>query len=236
MLDFNEAPEQRQDGIIPDGTFARIKMVFRPGNASLPNCEAMDAGLFKLANPPSDAVMLDSEFIVLAGPHAKRKFWQMMTVAGGSLDEKGVSKAWNFNKSLLRAMVESALGIDPKDMSEAAKAKRSLRGFRDLDGIEFFARIGVERGGEAPNGGRYPDKNRLAHIVVPGEPQYQILVQGGEVAPQPSGTTGGGRAAAAPQTIRPAWGGGNGTGAVSTAGTPAAAAAASQSGPAWLHG
>ena len=74
--------------LIPDGTFAKIRMSIRPGgvNGSVP----MDAGLLK-ASQTSDAKMLDCEFTVVDGPLARRKFWQNFTVAGGKLDEKGVT-------------------------------------------------------------------------------------------------------------------------------------------------
>lgn len=238
MLDLTDAPSQRPDGIIPDGTFVRIKADLRSGGASLPNMDPIDNGLFKCAKPPSDVVMLDWEFTVLQGQHARCKFWQLMTVAGGSLDEKGVSKAWNITKASLRAMIDSALGLDPKDESEAAKQKRVLRGFRDLDGIEFVCKVGVERGTEG-----YADKNRIAHVVTSNEPEYAVVMQGGEPAPKPTGATGG-RRVAAPAAVRPAWGGGapapaaqsawGGNGA--TAAPSSAPAAAPTGGPAWLHG
>ena len=86
----------------------------------------MDAGLLK-ASQSSDAKMLDCEFTVVEGPYARRKFWQMFTVAGGKLDDKGQSKGWNISKSAFRAMIDSALGLDPKDESPAAKQKRVSR-------------------------------------------------------------------------------------------------------------
>lgn len=238
MLDLSTAPEQRPDGIIPDGTFVRVKASLRDGGASLPNMEPLDNGLFKCAKPPSDAVMLDWEFTVLQGQHARRKFWQLMTVAGGSLDEKGISKAWNITKASLRAMIDSALGLDPKDESDAAKQKRVLRGFRDLDGIEFVCKVGIERGTEG-----YADKNRIAHVVTPNEPEYAVVMRGEEPPPKPTGASGGSRSAA-PAAVRPAWGGGTaapaaqpawGGNSVSAPAT-AAPATAPTGGPAWLHG
>ncbi len=103
----------------------------------------MDAGLLK-ASQSSDAKMLDCEFTVVDGPYARRKFWQNFTVAGGKLDDKGQSKGWNISKSAFRAMVDSALGLDPKDESPAAKQKRVIQGLKQLDGIVFAARIMVE--------------------------------------------------------------------------------------------
>ena len=88
--------------------------------------------------------MLDAEFTVTEGPHIRRKFWQTFTVSGGKVDENGVSIGARITKSTLRAMIDSALGLDPEDMSEATKAKRVLRGFADLSGITFVAKIKVE--------------------------------------------------------------------------------------------
>ena len=122
MYDLNDAqPQMAPMGeLIPDGAFAKVKMTIRPGglNGSTP----ADAGLLK-ASQSSDAKMLDCEFTVMAGPYVRRKFWQNFTVAGGKLDDKGQSKGWNISKSAFRAMVDSALGLDPKDESAAAKAE-----------------------------------------------------------------------------------------------------------------
>jgi hypothetical protein len=195
LLDLNTAEEQRRD-LIPDGVFAPLRASIRPGEYTLPNTDTADVGLFK-ASRSSDAVMLEFEFTVLAGPHAKRKFWQSMTVQGGKTDENGVSLAWNITKSSLRAMAESALGVSPKDMSAEAQAKRRLPNFKSVDGLEFIAKIGVERGSQAPDGGQYADKNKIAHIVTPDEPEWATIRQGGEIAPRPTGGEAGVRAAGA---------------------------------------
>lgn len=242
-MDLNDAPEQREFGaVIPDGTFAKLKGHIRPGQHTLPSAEQIDAGLFK-ASGSSDAVMLDWEFTVLQGPHARQKIWQLTTVAGGSLDEKGQSKAGNISKAMFRAMIDSALGLDPKDMSDATKAKRVLRGFSDLDGIEFVARVGIEKGGiNNQTGGQYPDKNRIAHVVVPGEPEWQPVMAGQEVSAKPTGAvTPRVGAPAAAQQAKPAWqrdaapAPGWQNGATPTSPAPAEAAVAA-AGPAWLRG
>ncbi|ACI97497.1 hypothetical protein [Rhodospirillum centenum] len=180
MYDLNDAqPQMAPAGdLIPDGTFARVRMTIRPGgvNGSSP----LDAGLLT-ASKSSDAKMLDCEFTVVEGAFARRKFWQNFTVAGGKLDDKGVSKGWNIAKAAFRAMVDSALGLDPKDMSDAAKAKRTLRGLKDLDGITFVARIMVEPASSP----QYKDANKLAHVVTPDEPQHSAVLRGEAVPPEP---------------------------------------------------
>ena len=79
-------------------------------------------------------------------------------------------------------MIDSALGLDSQDMSEAAKAKRMLRGLADLHGITFAAKVRVE----PANDPRYSDSNRLDRVVLPGEPEYAKVMAGEGVAAAPS--------------------------------------------------
>lgn len=113
--------------------------------------------------------------------YARRKFWQNYTVAGGKLDEKGQSKGWNISKSAFRAMIDSALGLRPDDLGEAARARRVIGGLKQLDGIIFAARIMVE----ASDNGNYRDANKIANVVLPNEPAYAAIMRGETVAPEP---------------------------------------------------
>src|SRR5687767_9531213 len=180
MYDFNDAQPQMPPlgELIPDGTFAKIKMTIRPGGVN--GSTAMDAGLLKASNS-SDAKLLDCEFTVIDGHFAKRKFWQTFTVAGGKLNDKGQSKGWNISKSTFRAMVDSALGLNPQDTSPAAKQKRVIQALKQLDGIVFAARIMIEPASSP----QYKDQNKLANVVLPGEPQYAAIMRGESVVAQP---------------------------------------------------
>ena len=237
MYDLNDAqPQMAPLGeLIPDGTFAKVKMTIRPGG--LNGSTAMDAGLLK-ASQSSDAKMLDCEFTVAAGPYARRKFWQNFTVAGGKLDEKGQSKGWNISKSTFRAMVDSALGLDPKDESPAAKQKRVIQGLKQLDGIAFAARIMVEPASNP----QYKDQNKLANVVLPGDPQYAAVMRGENVQPDPVNAKP--RKPAETSQGAPAWGGpapaapsGGGVPWANqgAAGAPKPQASVAASGPAWLN-
>ncbi len=213
-IDLNNAPEQRADGVIPEGTFAKVKMTIKPGGVTVDHMDPIDNELFR-ASTSSDVVMLECEFIVLFGPHSRRKFpafgsGQFFTVAGGQIDEKGVSKGWSITFGLLKAILDSAIGLQPKDDSPSAKAKRMMRGIRDFDQVEFVAKIGVEIGDDAPGGGKYPDKNKIIRAVTPDEPEWQIVMGGGEAPAKPSNVTGGSqpaasRAAPAQHEQKPAW-------------------------------
>lgn len=234
-FDLNDAQPQMAPlgDLIPDGTFAKLRMSIRPGgvNGSTP----MDAGLLK-AYQSSDAKMLDCEFTVVEGPLARRKFWQNFTVAGGKLDEKGMSKGWNITKSVIRAMVDSALGLDPKDMSPAAKQKRVIQGLKQLDGIVFTGRIMVEPASSP----QYKDVNKLANVVVPGDGNYAAIMRGEATKPEPINARPRKPADTSAQQ-KPAWGATAAPAAQQSmpwAGASAAPAAspAQPAGPAWLNG
>jgi hypothetical protein len=236
-LDLNDAGAQLERGaVIPAGSHVKLRMHIRPGGSSAPGLDALDAGLLTQSKK-SDVLMLDCEFTVVGGPHNNRKLWQNMTVSGGSLDEKGVSKGWNVTKATLRAVIESATATKPDDMSEEAKAKRRFQAFRQLDGIEFYARVGVEAGDDRPGGGKYPDKNRIDHVVTPADPEYAAMRAGQEVAPAATAAVapkGGAQSAAAKP---PAWaqpGGAAPATAAATAAAPPAAAKPAATKPAWL--
>ena len=198
-FDMNDAEPQKTGDLIPDGAFAKVTMALRPGG--IDGESEIDRGLLKRsATEGSDVLMLDAEFTVTEGLHVRRKFWQTLTVSGGKLDENGVSIGARITKSTLRAMIDSALGLDPEDMSEATKAKRVLRGFADLSGITFVAKIKVEAS-DNPN---YPDKNKLDHVVVPTAPEWRKVMDGETVPPRPS--TRRQPPASTPAAAAPAWG------------------------------
>jgi hypothetical protein len=78
-------------------------------------------------------------------------------------------------------MIDSALGLDPKDESAAAKQKRIIQGLKQLDGIVFAARIMIEPASSP----QYKDQNKLANVVLPGEPQYTATMRGESVPAEP---------------------------------------------------
>jgi hypothetical protein len=244
-FDMNDAEPQKSGELIPDGTFAKVTMTIRPGGTD--GQSEIDRGLLKASNAPgSDVLMVDAEFTVAEGPHVRRKFWQMFTVSGGKVDEQGVSIGWKISKGSFRAMIDSALGLDPQDMSEAAKSKRILRGLADLSGITFVAKIKVEPSDDP----RYGDSNKLDRVVLPSEPEWRKVMDGEVLAPSPStrarpkaaspaspaAPAWGQPAASPPASAAPAWSRPAQPGtAPATAPAAAPAATPAPSGPAWLN-
>lgn len=236
-FDMNDVQPQQTGDLIPDGSFAKVVMNIRRGG--IDGTVDGDRGLLKASSQPgSDVLLLDAEFTIAEGPYTRRKFWQNFTVQGGKVDEQGQSIGWKISKSTFRAMIDSALGLNPEDMSEAAKAKRMLRGLADLDGITFVAKIQIE-----PNRNpAYKDANKLEHVVLPTAPEWQKVMAGESVPAQPSNKP---RPAAAPTpATTPAWSQPQALAAPATPAwstTPAQPAAEPASapqpatGPAWLN-
>jgi hypothetical protein len=165
--DFNGASEQREGGLIADGTVAVVHMTIRPGNAG-------EGGWLKRSKA-GDSAALDCEFTVVDGPFAKRKFWSLFTVEGTT---EGHAKAADISGSRLRGILESARGIRPDDESDTAKNARRVTSYGDFDGIRFVAKIGVEKGKDG-----YKDKNTLDAAVTPDRKAWvkvdQVTKQGG---------------------------------------------------------
>jgi hypothetical protein len=118
MVDLNNA-ESMNGELLPDGSFVKVRMTLRPGGIDGP--ANIDKGLLKASKAPgSDVLSLDCEFTVLEGPFASRKFRQLVTVAGGKVDDKGASVGGTISKRIFRAMIDSALGLDPERRRRSA--------------------------------------------------------------------------------------------------------------------
>lgn len=167
--DFNTASEQRSFDVIPDKTIAVVQLTIRQGDAG-------ENGLFKRSKN-GQAEGLDCELVVVGGDHDKRKFWDWMTISGAT---DNYTQAADITHRKLRAIIESARGIKPTDVSEAAKKAR-IADYADFDGIRFVAQIGVE-----PAKGDYRAKNFLAQIITPDRKEWHPVEQ--VAKPAPTGT------------------------------------------------
>jgi len=115
--------------------------------------------------------------------------------------------AWGqMGRSMIRGILNSARNVSPQDNSPQAAAARRINGFADLDGIEFLARVDVERDAKGEN------RNAVKLAVEPDHKDYAALM-----GMAPKVQSGGGSAApaqanpshATPQrpaaTGKPAW-------------------------------
>lgn len=181
-IDLNQAGPQRDYGtLIPEGTYARVIGHIRPGGVTLHGAEPEDHGIMKAAKHPSTVVMLDWEFTIAYGQHAKSKFWQNMTIEGGEVDEKGKSKAGSISAGTLRAIAESSRGIRADDQSPAAMQARVIKSWRSLDMVEFACRIDIQPGSDG-----FADQNKIGIVLTPENPEYAPVMQGQDVPPSPN--------------------------------------------------
>jgi hypothetical protein len=171
-MDFNDAGQQQAGELIPAGTIAKVVITIRPGSAG-------QGGWLTRSNT-SDVEYLNCEFTVLEGSFARRKFWQNMTVSGGKVDERGQSKAWGITKASLRAMLDSAYGLDPDDDSPASKQKRITQDWGAFNGLQFVVKIGIEKSKD-----HHPDKNRLQYVLTRKNPEYASVMFGAQTGYAP---------------------------------------------------
>ena len=72
-------------------------------------------------------------------------------------------------RSFLKGVLNSAFGVMPQDQSEAAQKKRYIAGIQSLVGMEFVARIDVEKD-------QYNDlKNIINNAVTPDHKEYAAV-------------------------------------------------------------
>jgi hypothetical protein len=160
-FDFNDAPSQQNFDLIPDKTMAVVQMRIEEGGAG------KDGLLTRSSN--GQAELLKCELVIVEGKYANRKLWANMVVSGTT---EGHEQAADITRGRLRAILESARGIKPTDLSEAAKKARQITGYADFNGIRFWALIGIE-----PAKGDYRAKNILLSAITPDQKGWSAVQQ-----------------------------------------------------------
>lgn len=161
--DFNDADTQSGFDLIPKGTLVPVRMTIKPGGFDEP-AQGWTGG-YATQSFETGAVYLAAEFVVTSGDYAKRKLWSNI----GLYSAKGPT--WGqMGRSFLRAALNSARNVHPQDNSPPAVAARRIAGFHELDGLEFLARVDVEK--DAKGG----DRNVVKLAVEPDHPDYARLM------------------------------------------------------------
>ncbi|CAG2149350.1 hypothetical protein [Ralstonia mannitolilytica] len=180
--DFNDAEQQQSFDLIPKGTLARVRMTLKPGGFDDP-AQGWTGG-YATQSFETGSVYLAAEFVVLEGEYARRKLWSNI----GLHSPKG--PAWGqMGRSFVRAILNSARNVHPQDNGPQAAAARRIQGFHELDGIEFLARVDVEKDAKGL------DRNVIKLAVEPDHPEYAKLM-----GVPPKAKTGGGTSGA-PATV-----------------------------------
>ena len=184
-FDYTDAPPPSFE-LMPDGTVATVSTHIRPGGVG------EDAMLKR--SKAGNAEMLDLEFTLIDGPYEGRKFWSNLLLVGTTEGQKKMAAG---NLGVLKAIIDSALGLMPNDVSAEARAARTVS-IKQFEGMNFIAKIGVEKGGPKNDGsGNYPDKNVLAGVITKDKSGWHAVEQSPPF-------NGGGDGAAAPIPSAPA--------------------------------
>lgn len=200
--DFNDAEQQHSFDLLPRGTLVPVRMTLKPGGYDDPE-QGWDGG-WATESFDTGSIYLAAEFVITAGEHARRKMWSNI----GLYSKKG--PAWGqMGRSFIRAALNSARNIHPKDNSLEAAAARRIQGFNELDGLEFLARVDIERDAKGQ------DRNVVKLAVEPDHPEYAKLMGVPPKSKSGGGTSGApaqaapARAASSPQRSpvpgKPAW-------------------------------
>lgn len=191
--DFNDAEQQQGFDLIPKSTTVKVRMTIKPGGHDDP-AQGWTGG-YATESFDTGSVYLACEFVVLEGPFAKRKMWSNI----GLHSPKGPT--WGqMGRSMIRGILNSARNVHPQDNSPQAASARRIQGFYELDGIEFLARVDVEKDAKGEN------RNVVKIAVEPDHKDYTPLMGVASKAPADSGSAGA-PAPTAPQqaaTQRPA--------------------------------
>lgn len=195
--DFNDAEQQTSFELIPKGTLAKVRMTIKPGSHDDASKGWTDG--YATESFDTGSVYLAAEFVVLEGEYAKRKLWSNI----GLHSPKGDTWA-NMGRTFIRAILNSAYGVLPSDQSPDAQNARRIGSFAGLDGIEFVARIDVEKDAKGEN------RNIIKQAIEPDHKDYARLMG---VAPKagihPNVSTSSAPAQPTPQrpaaTGKPAW-------------------------------
>ena len=198
FFDFNSAAEQTSYDLIPKGTMVRVRMTIKPGGYDDPS-QGWTGG-YATRSMTTGSVYLNCEFVVLDGPFARRKMWSLI----GLYSAKGAE--WtNMGRTFIKAILNSARGINPNDSSPAAQNARRISGFADLEGIEFVGKVDWDKD---QNG---QDKCVIKSAVTPEHKDYAAHMNGAPAgAASAPASSGGANAYAqatgrAPVPGRPSW-------------------------------
>ena len=192
-FDFNGAETQSSAfALIPANTLVKVRLSIRPGGAGPEG--------WLTQSKSSEAMYLNTEAVILDGPYARRRLFTRIGIKGRSANERGEDVYANRGRSLIRGILESARAVRSEDTSETARTARTIRTLGDLNGLEFVAKVGIDRDRKNPED---DGRNVIAAAITAEHADYMRLMGG-----MPAAVVGAPAAAsAAPSGPAPSWAG-----------------------------
>jgi hypothetical protein len=168
--DFSTAPPQEGE-LLPKGTLAKAVFTIRPGS--------MGPDGWLTQSKTSQALYIKGEFTICFGPYINRKVFSKIGIKGTKKGPSGEDIWGAMGKRQLRALLESARNINPKDESEQAINARKVNDYSDLQGLACVIKIGIE----VDESGFNADRNKVASFITPDHQDYAALMAGTYVSP-----------------------------------------------------
>lgn len=157
MYDFSEAEGGGDFDLLPNGLTACVVLAVKAGDDGTPEnaFKETSGGLLMLQLELTISETEDGKFV-------GRKFWQNLILGAkkGVALTDGQQKAINIAKGTMRQILEAGRGYAPTDESDDAINARKFDSVFELDGLEFWIDIGVEKS----NNPQYSDKNKIKKI------------------------------------------------------------------------
>ena len=193
--DYTDAPPPRDiTELIPHGTILTLALHINAGSVG-------EDGMLTRSKD-GGCEMLVAELTIVDGAYKGRKIFERWILAGTT---DGHAKSADINRGTLKAILDSALGLKPDDISPQARAARTVS-LKDFEGKTFLGKIGVEKGKPKNDGSgeNWPDRNILAAVITPDKKEWRASEQ-----PPPFNGGGSGTQAAPAETaspiVRPGW-------------------------------
>lgn len=179
MYDFSTAEGGGDFDLLPNGLTACVVLAVKAGDEGTPEnaFKETTGGLLMLQLELTISETEDGKFI-------GRKFWQNLILGAkkGVALTDGQQKAINIAKGTMRQILEAGRGYAPTDESDAAVEARKFDSVFELDGLEFWIDVGIEKSKDP----QYSDKNKIKKVhAVAGAEEVEKATQ----RPQPGRTT-----------------------------------------------
>jgi hypothetical protein len=185
-IDYTDAPPPQFE-LIPDPTIATVSTHINPGGVG-------EDGMLTRSKD-GGCEMLVAVLTLVDGPYKGRKVFERWVLEGTT---EGHAESVRINRGTIKAILDSAFGLKPKDESDAARAVRTVS-LGQLQGITFIAKIGIQKGKPKNDGSgeNWADKNVLAGVITPDKKDWHPVEQ-------PPPFNGGGAPSSGPASSTPA--------------------------------
>lgn len=172
LLDFSGEEQGRSFDLIPDKTVCHVVLNVEPGDTSTPE------GAYKQTS--TGLLMLRVCATVTEGEFRGRKIWQNFNLSAvrGATPTEGQQKSINIARSMLRQILEAGRGVESTDESPAAATARTMQSVFELDGLEMWVTVGIDKARDA----QYQDQNKIAKV--------HPFKRGAQAAASPAGSGG----------------------------------------------